>query len=131
MIVPNFPQIKKMSSEVFSPFCKKGKIVFGSYNLKSLYIQRHILLRKNVYFFAALKKTNNQLKINKLNRIIRFSAIERKKMVNHRRKTCVIFTQVFHWVVSILLTFSYNLCHFYPRPAIRWVNFTQVERKPG
>ncbi|MDV4114922.1 hypothetical protein CMT30_05020 [Elizabethkingia anophelis] len=97
---------------------------------KFVYTKTHLAPQKRLLFRSS-KKTNNQLKINKLNRIIRFSAIERKKMVNHRRKTCVIFTQVFHWVVSILLTFSYNLCHFYPRPAIRWVNFTQVERKPG
>lgn len=71
------------------------------------------------------------MKINKLNHIMRFSAIERKKVVNHERRTCVIFTQVFHWGVSILLTFGYNLYHFYSRFKIRWVNFTQVERKHG
>ncbi|CAM3681690.1 hypothetical protein ELOC111193_16385 [Elizabethkingia occulta] len=71
------------------------------------------------------------MKFNKLNHMMRFSAIERKNMVNHEKKTCVIFTQVFHWGVSILLTFIYNLCCFYSRFTIRWVNFTQVERKHG
>ncbi len=71
------------------------------------------------------------MKFNKLNHIMRFSAIERKKVVNHERTTCVIFTQVFHWVVSILRTFGYNLYRFYPSYTIRWVNFTQVERKHG
>ncbi len=27
-IIPDFPKIKKLSSEVFPPFCKKGKRVF-------------------------------------------------------------------------------------------------------
>lgn len=45
---------QKLSSEVF-PFLQKRQDRLCGYNLKSLYVQRHILLKKSRLFFGVLK----------------------------------------------------------------------------
>ncbi|ATL42211.1 hypothetical protein CMU69_18240 [Elizabethkingia anophelis] len=53
---------------------------------KFVYTKTH-LATENRLLFCSSKKTNNQMKINKLNHIMRFSAIERKKVLNHETRT--------------------------------------------